>query len=461
MKSVAGYIFICRKMYSRTEIITYKKRCMMRRNAMSYLAGWKARSSRKPLLMYGARQVGKSYLIDAFAHEAFDDVAFFDLERQASARAAFEGDLTAARILANLEQVAGRSIDPKRTLIVLDEIQASNRALASLKYFDEELPGSYVIAAASLLGVAVHREGLSAPVGKVEAMTLLPMTFDEWLDVMGHHGMVGGIRESFASGTPYDLHEQALDLYRAYVLTGGMPEAVATYEATGDFARVSRVQHQILDLYVADMAKYAEPHETARIREAWNSIPAQLAKENHKFQYKVVRSGGRANQYASALDWLETAGLVNRCVRVSSGQVPLKMQEDRSAFKIYLADTGLLSAMMEVPAAVLFDEEGRRLLDADALTENFVAQSLVAGGFVPRYWTSQRTAEVDFVIEDGSAKAVPVEVMSSGNVRSRSLAVYRVKYAPSRCIRLSTRNFGFGGGIESIPLYAAFCLSRR
>ncbi|WP_130812842.1 ATP-binding protein [Olsenella sp. Marseille-P4559] len=432
----------------------------MRRTAMGALVEWKFRSSRKPLLVYGARQVGKSYLIREFANTAFEDYVFLDLERQAAARAAFDGDLGPDRVISNLEQVTGRRIVPGRTLIVLDEIQAAPRALASLKYFCEELPNSYLIAAGSLLGVAVNRTGFSAPVGKVETLTLLPMTFDEWLDATGHGKMIGGITEAYAKKAAYPLHEQALDLYRTYILTGGMPEAVASYAEHGDFATVSRVQHEILDLYVADMAKYAEPVETARIREAWSSVPAQLAKENHKFQYKVVRSGGRASQYAVALDWLETAGLVNRCIRISSGQVPLKMQEDRSAFKVYLADTGLLSAMMEVPPAVLFDEAARKRLDAGALTENYVAQNLVADGFVPRYWTSGRTAEVDFVIEDGGARAVPVEVKSSGNVRSRSLSVYREKYEPVRALRLSTRNFGMSDDIESIPLYAAFCLKK-
>lgn len=432
----------------------------MRRTAMSTLNEWKTRSSRKPLLVYGARQVGKSYLIGGFAKTAFEDYVYLDLERQASARAAFDGDLGPDRVISNLEQVVGRHIDPQRTLIALDEIQAAPRALASLKYFCEELPNSYLIAAGSLLGVAVNRTGFSAPVGKVETLALLPMTFDEWLDATGHGEMAGGIAEAYERKDAYPLHEQALDLYRTYILTGGMPEAVASYVEHEDFATVSRVQHEILDLYVADMAKYAEPVETAHIREAWSSVPAQLAKKNHKFQYKVVRSGGRASQYAVALDWLEAAGLVNRCVRISSGQVPLKMQEDRSAFKVYLADTGLLSAMMEVSPAVLFDEAARKLLDAGALTENYVAQNLVAGGFVLRYWTSGRTAEVAFVIEDGGARAVPVEVKSSDNVRSRSLAVYREGYEPTRALRLSTRNFGQSGGVESIPLYAAFCLKR-
>lgn len=432
----------------------------MKRNAMSALMGWKSRSSRKPLLVYGARQVGKSYLIKEFAKAEFDDYVFLDLERQAVAREVFDGDLDPNRVISNIEQVTNHRIDPHRTLIFFDEIQAAPRALAALKYICEELPDSYVVAAGSLLGVAVNRIGFSAPVGKVETLTLLPMTFDEWLEATGHGQMIKGISEAYARKAPYPLHEQALDFYRTYVLTGGMPEAVASYAEHGDFADVSRIQRDILDLYVADMAKYAEPIETARIREAWLSVPAQLAKENHKFQYKVVRSGGRASQYSVALDWLETAGLVNRCVRISSGQVPLKMQEDRSSFKIYLADTGLLSAMMEIPPAAMFDAAARKFLDAGALTENYVAQNLVAGGFVPRYWTSGRTAEVDFVIEDGGAQAVPVEVKSSDNVRSRSLSVYREKYEPVRTLRLSTRNFGMSDGIESIPLYAAFCLKK-
>lgn len=432
----------------------------MKRNAMSALMGWKSRSSRKPLLVYGARQVGKSYLIKEFAKAEFDDYVFLDLERQAVAREVFDGDLDPNRVISNIEQVTNHRIDPHRTLIFFDEIQAAPRALAALKYICEELPDSYVVAAGSLLGVAVNRIGFSAPVGKVETLTLLPMTFDEWLEATGHGQMIKGISEAYARKAPYPLHEQALDFYRTYVLTGGMPEAVASYAEHGDFADVSRIQRDILDLYVADMAKYAKPIETARIREAWLSVPAQLAKENHKFQYKVVRSGGRASQYSVALDWLETAGLVNRCVRISSGQVPLKMQEDRSSFKIYLADTGLLSAMMEIPPAVMFDAAARKFLDAGALTENYVAQNLVAGGFVPRYWTSGRTAEVDFVIEDGGAQAVPVEVKSSDNVRSRSLSVYREKYEPVRTLRLSTRNFGMSDGIESIPLYAAFCLKK-
>lgn len=385
---------------------------------------------------------------------------FFDLERQAAARTAFEGDLGAKRIISNLEQLAGRSIDPQSTLIVLDEIQTSERALAA-QYLDEELESPFVIVAGSLLSVAVSCTGYSAPTGKVETMTLPPMEFDKQLEAVGRGDMIAGIEQAYADMRHYDLHEEALRLFRSCLLCGGMPEAVSSFARNGSVADVADIQHQIISLYIADMAKHAELLATARIREAWNSIPAQLAKENRRFQYRVVHQGGRASQYASALDWLETAGPVVRCVRISSGQIPLKMQEDRSSFKVYMTDTGLLCAMMEIPPAVLFDEEARRLPDIGSLTENYIAQCLVAGGFVPRYWTSGRSAEIDFVIEDDSARAVPVEVKSSGNVRSRSLSVYREKHHPQRSIRFAARNFGNENGIESLPFYAAFCLRRQ
>ena len=432
----------------------------MERNALGDLEAWKRSPRRKPLLMCGARQVGKTYLLKEFGARDFDKVAYFDLEKQADARAAFRGNLSPETIVSNLSQVAGRLIDVASTLIVLDEVQASNHALASLKYFYEDMPEACIVAAGSLVGVAVNREGYSAPVGKVDTYTLRPMTFDEFLRAIGQEALIEGIQSSFELCEPCFLHERALDLYRAYVLVGGMPEAVLVYEKTKDFSEVAAVQDTILDLYVADMAKYAQPYETARIVEAGRSVPAQLAKENKKFQYKTVRSGGRASQYETALAWLETAGLVNRCVQITSGQLPLSLHENREAFKMYLADTGLLSARMQVRPAMLFDGEGRKELDAGALAENYVAQALTAQGLDLLYWVSQGKAKVDFVVDAGAPKAVPIEVKSSRNVRSKSLSVYREKYEPPYAIRLSTKNFGFEGGMKSVPLYAAFCLRR-
>ena len=429
----------------------------MRRDIMSALEAWNEAPTRKPLLLYGARQTGKSYLLGQFGSENFARAASFDLERQASARAAFEGDLDAAAIIGRLSQVAGWRIDPSCDLIVLDEVQASNRALASLKYLAEGLPSAHIAAAGSLLGVAVNRDGFSAPVGKVQVATMLPMTFPEFLHATGNELVAEGIRASFETGAAYALHERALELFGTYLLVGGMPEAVAAYIA-GGFDAARDVQANIHDLYIADMAKYATPFETARIREAWASIPSQLAKENHKFQYKAVRSGGRASRYEAALDWLETAGLVIRCMQITSGQPPLALQENRAAFKVYQADTGLLAYSMGLGPALLFDEQARRNANLGAITENYVAQALVAAGFKPRYWVSQGRAEIDFVVEDSQGQAVPIEVKSSDNVRSRSLAVYCDKYGPACAIRLSTRNFGYDGKVRSVPLYAAFCL---
>lgn len=435
----------------------------MYRNATKQLLTWKQNRERKPLLVYGARQTGKSYLIRHFGRDEFTDMAYFDLEANAAARSAFDGDLNPKTVLRKLGQVQGKPIDASQTLVILDEIQASNRALASLKYFNESLPGSFVIAAGNLLGVAVKREGFSAPVGKVETMTLRPMSFDEFLLALGDEAMCDGIRTQYKLSEQYVRHDDALDRYWAYLLCGGMPEAVAAYVADShDWPGIRTIQRNILDLYVADMAKYATPTETARIREAFNSTPAQLAKENRKFQYKTVHSGGRASQYAFALDWLETAGLVNRCVQITSGQLPLALHENRSAFKIYMADTGLLGAMSELPVETLLNPRLRGSLDLGAFTENYVAQALTTSGHTLRYWRSNSDAEVDFVAVLGDPAslrtATPIEVKSSDNVRSRSLNVYKSKYRPQRAIRLSTKNFGNENSIESVPLYAAFCL---
>lgn len=431
----------------------------MERTAMGELLAWKERGHRKPLLMFGARQVGKSYLLEQFAKENYENYALLNLESDPRIAQAFEGSLEPRNVISNLGQVLGWPLDVKGMLYVFDEVQVSNRALVALKYFQESGFPHPVIAAGSLLGVAVNQKDYSLPVGKVETMILHPMTFDEFMVATGHGLMMEGIREAYAEGRAYQLHDQAMDLYRAYLLVGGMPEAVSEYARSGDAREAARVHRDILSLYLADMAKYApSPTDVARARDVWNSVPGQLAKENHKFQYKKVRSGGRASQYEGAISWLLSAGLVTKCMRVSSGQVPLQLQEDVSAFKIYANDVGLLSTMSGVPASALFDARGRSLLDAGGLTENYVIQQMVARGIDPHYWTSEGRAEVDLVVEDGSAKAMPVEIKSTENVRSKSLKVYRQRYDPERAIRVSARNFG-PGEVESVPLYAAGCLA--
>ena len=431
----------------------------MERTMMQQLVEWKHREDRKPLLLFGARQVGKSYLIEQFAKQNFENYILLNLEEDPRLAHAFDGSLEPGNVISNLSQIMGINLDVKGMLYVFDEVQVSNRALTALKYIQESGFPHPVIAAGSLLGVAVNQRDYSLPVGKVNTMVLHPMTFDEFMVATGNTLMLEGIREAYAEKCAYQLHDQAMNLYRTYLLVGGMPEAVAAFVRTGDIRDAVRVHRDILNLYLADMAKYApSPTDVVRARDVWNSVPSQLAKENHKFQYKQVRSGGRASQYEGAISWLLSVGLIDKCVRVSSGQVPLRLQEDMVSFKVYANDVGLLSTMSGIPAAALFDERGRSLLDAGGLTENYVVQQMVARGIESRYWTSGNRAEVDLVVEDGSAKAVPVEIKSTENVRSKSLGVYRGKYEPDRAVRVSARNFGTGD-VESIPLYAVGCLA--
>lgn len=426
---------------------------------MTELKDWKSNPSRKPLLLFGARQVGKTYLLEQFAKENYENFALLNFEEDPRLAQAFEGSLEPKAIVSNLAQIIGLPLEMKNMLYVFDEIQAASRALTALKYLQESDFPHPVVAAGSLLGVTVSKKELSMPVGKVNTMTLHPMTFDEFMLATGHELMLEGIRKSYASRTAYALHGQAIDLYRVYLLVGGMPEAVKAYADTGDIREAVSVHRDILTLYLADMAKYAQsPTEVARARDVWQSLPAQLAKENRKFQYKQVRHGGRSSQYEGALEWLLAAGLITRVPRVSSGQVPLGMQEDRGSFKVYANDVGLLATMSGIPASALFDERGRAALDAGGITENYVVQQLVAREIPCRYWTSEGKAEVDLVIEDGSSKAIPIEIKSTENVKSKSLSVYRNKYEPKRVIRVSPRNFG-EGDVESIPLYAVGCLA--
>ena len=431
----------------------------MQRDAMTALKAWKDDPKRKPLLLFGARQVGKSYLLEQFAKEESDNFAVFDFEEDPRLVRAFDGSLEPEVVLSSLSQLLGTPLDSRDTLYIFDEVQAGGRALTALKYFQESGFPHPIVAAGSLLGLAVSKKPSSMPVGKVNTMTLHPMTFDEFMLATGHGLMLDGIRQAYEDRAPYALHDQAMRLYRAYLLVGGMPEAVQAYADTGDVRQAASVHRDILALYLADMAKYAQsPTEVARARDVWLSLPAQLAKENRKFQYSQVRHGGRSSQYEGAIEWLLAAGLITRVPRVSSGQVPLGMQEDRSAFKVYANDVGLLAAMSGVPASALFDERGRATLDAGGITENYVVQQLVSRGIACRYWTSAGKAEVDLVVEDGSPQAIPIEVKSTENVRSRSLAVYREKYRPARMVRVSPKNFG-DGNVESIPLYALGCLA--
>lgn len=436
----------------------------MRRYIDARLDDWRRSERRKPLVLLGARQVGKTYAITHFAQRGFADMAYVDFSRDPRATAIFEDSIDPADIVGGLETLLRMSIDPQGTLIVFDEVQLCERALTSLKYFCDEAPQYHVIAAGSLLGVKVNRSRYSFPVGKIDMMTLHPMNFEEYLWARGDIRLADAIRQAYERPSQaFALHDLAMDAMREYLLVGGMPEAVDAYMAKRespldalDAART--VQRNIITAYTADMAKYTTARETQRVVEAWNSIPRQLARENHKFQYKAVRSGGRANTYQGALSWLVSAGIVTRLTQVSDPVTPLKSFEDPSSFKIYLADTGLLSCLYDATAEDMRPTDNKAAAFRGGLNENVVLQQFTACDSHPYYWGTTSRAEVEFVARNDRGDVIPIEVKSGRNVTARSLSAYREKYRPPYVVRVSAKNFGEDNGIRSIPLYATWVL---
>lgn len=430
----------------------------MERKIIEALKRWKASPKRMPLLLGGARQVGKTYTALTFGKQYYKNTAYFNMEDSSEIISIFERDLDPARIVSELSVKLGEAIYPDDTLIIFDEIQACERALTSLKYFCEKAPQYHIIAVGSLLGVALKREKYSFPVGKVDMMTLYPLDFEEFLWATGHEKLCAMIQDSFSGFTPLSLHDTALDLYKTYLVVGGMPKAVSEYVETKDFDFVTAAQKSLNDAYIADMAKYATPQDTTRIMAAWGSVPAQLSKENHKFQYKVIKSGARAYEYETAIDWLKAAGMVNICTRVREGKMPLAAFADNDSFKLYMMDTGLLCSKFSIAANVVLHSPHSFDGFKGALAENYIMQALTVNGFEPFYWSSPGKAELDFVIQDRSGNILPLEGKSADNVKAKSLRTFVSLYEPPYAIRVSAKNFGFENNIKSIPLYALFCL---
>jgi len=432
----------------------------MERKIVNSLLEWKNSDVRKPLLLYGARQVGKTYSCLMFGKSHYKNVAYFNFEDAKDLAAVFEQDLDPERIVRVLSARISLSIFKNDTLIIFDEIQACERALTSLKYFCENAPEYHIIAAGSLLGVALKREKYSFPVGKVDMLTLYPLDFEEFLWATENRELSSLIREHAKTFNPFPLHQLALDWYRKYLVIGGLPAVVAEYMRTFDYQFVYSVQKSLNDAYIADMAKYATPQETQKIMSAWSSIPGQLAKENHKFQYKLIKSGARANEYEVPIEWLRSAGMVHKCQMSSEGKLPLSAYTDSGYFKLYMMDTGLLCSKFNVPASAIIDVEMTSDGFRGALAENYVMQALISNGIDPYYWNSDGKAEVDFIYQDRRGQVIPIETKSSDNVRSKSLVHFIKKYNPPFSIRISAKNFGFENGLKSIPLYAAFCLEK-
>jgi predicted AAA+ superfamily ATPase len=430
----------------------------MERKLIEKLKAWKNSPRRNPLIISGARQVGKTHSSLTFGKEQYKNTVYFNLEDSREVQAVFDRDLKPDRIIRELSVLSGQSIFPADTLIIFDEIQACERALTSLKYFCENAPEYHIIAAGSLLGVAMNREEYSFPVGKVDMLTLYPLDFEEFLMATGNKALVSLIKESYAGFVPLSLHDTAMDLYKTYLVVGGMPKAVIEYAETKDFNFVVAAQKNINDAYIADMAKYATPQETTKIMAAWASIPAQLSKENQKFQYKVIKSGARAYEYETPLDWLRAAGIIYKCIRISEGKMPLTAYADNESFKVYMMDTGLLCSKFGIAANIVLNSPASFDGFKGALVENYICQCLATNGFTPYYWGSPGKAELDFVFQDKQGNIIPLEAKSADNVRSRSLNQYVSLYKPEYAMRVSAKNFGYENGIKSIPLYAMFCV---
>lgn len=433
----------------------------MYRKVFDFLRDWKESKYRKPLVIQGARQVGKTYAVLEFGKEHYDNVAYFNFQTSTSLNKTFDESIEPSYLIPLLSHISGQTITKGNTLIVFDEVQLCERALTSLKYFCEEAPEYHIIAAGSLLGVAVNREKHAFPVGKVDRYTMYPMDMEEFLLAMGEADLVSRIRTCFREDAPMPdaLHTAALTLYRQYLAIGGMPEAVARYVDTKDYIQIHHVLETIQMDYLDDMSKYQESaNEIKKTRLTYGIIAVQLSKKNKRFQYKLMKKGARAADFENAIEWLCSAGLIHRIYRAEQIMKPLENYRDIDDFKIYLSDMGLLGAQKGLRAEDILFMDNELEDFKGGMTENYVQTQLASSGFKPLFWRNETgTKEVDFIIPLGG-KLIPVEVKSGIHVGSTSLTEYRKRFSPPWSIRLSEKNFGFENDIKSVPLYAAFCI---
>lgn len=431
---------------------------IVKRKLEDRLLEWKNKGSKRmPLIINGARQVGKTYTLLEFGSRHYRNVVYVNLETNLLVSSYFSDNINPNRIIQYLEAYSNQEIIPEETLIILDEIQSCERALTALKYFCEETPEYHIATAGSLLGVAINREKYSYPVGKVDTLTLYPLDFEEFLWAMDERRLCSEIHSSYNEVTPMPevLHQRAIDLYRMYLIIGGMPASINEYLDTGKLLTVSDVQNKILNDYLADMSKYASHTESVKIRACYESIPAQLAKENNKFQYKIVQKGGTASIFGPSIEWLNYAGIVLKCQRLEHAYEPIAVYSDLSSFKLYMGDVGLLVMKSGLSHQTILS--GEKNLFMGSVAENYIAQALASKEYKLYYWTSKNTAELDFVLQLEN-DIIGVEVKKETHSRSKSLGIFVDKYNPKYSIRFSNNNFGFANNIKSIPLYAAFCI---
>ena len=423
----------------------------MKRKLLDNLVEWKKSSWRKPLILEGARQVGKTYLLQEFGRTHYQNVVYVNFDQaDPDIKELFAGATSPARIIDFLAIKYSVAIEPATTLIIFDEIQELPRALASLKYFTEQAPEYHIAAAGSLLGIALH-DGTGFPVGKVDFLRLEPLSFEEFCWASGLEDKLAYIKQHFSKGTD-GFTEELIDVFRQYLVVGGMPEAVSTWLDTKDMPRVDTVLRSIINAYQNDISKHTDPTQAERIRQIWQSIPSQFARESRRFIYGVARPGARARDYELSISWLVDAGLVHKVYSVSRGdKIPLSAYKDIQAFKLYLLDVGLLRVLSELSSGDVMGSNDLFSQFGGLFAEQFVLQQLSLKHRL-YYWTSGAQSEVDFVTQTGG-KIVPIEVKSGENVKAKSLQVYREKYKPEVSVRFSMKPLEHNGGLVNIPLY--------
>ena len=435
----------------------------MQRDLYRQLCDWKASPRRKPLVLSGARQVGKTHLLKEFGRREYESLAYFNFEEDPRLKGFFTGRLEPTALVEALGLYRKAAIRPGRDLIFFDEIQACNEALNALKYFQEDAGGHHIAAAGSLLGVKLSQP-MSFPVGKVNFLDLRPMSFPEFLDAVGE-SRYRGLLDGKSDAEPFleAFHEELTALLKHYFFVGGMPEAVRCFAETRDLSGVRAIQKEILDAYVLDFAKHAPPPDIPKLLQVWDSIPAQLARENRKFVFTALKKNARARDYENAIHWLEKAGLILRAFLVTKPGQPLSAYADRGAFKVYALDIGLLGAMAGISPDILVREHDLFQEFKGAFVENHVAQTLAGlpGARGLYYWKNDSaSAEVDFLWQSPQGSILPLEAKSGINPKSKSLRIYEEKFHPARLLRTTPLNLRQDGKILNIPLYALTALDR-
>ena len=425
----------------------------MYRIAIEKLYKWKNSKRRKPLIIEGARQVGKTWLMKEFGKQAYADTVYINFDSNSRMADLFSADLDTDRLIMGLELYAGRKINPDNTLLIFDEVQEVPRALASLKYFYENAPQYHIVCAGSLLGIALH-QGTSFPVGKVDFLKLYPLSFSEFLMATGNERFAELLKnQDYEMITSFK--QTYIDALKHYYFVGGMPEAVQSFAESKDFNEVRAIQKRILAAYEQDFSKHAPNEIVPKIRMLWNSIPSQLARENKKFIYGLVREGGRAREYETAIMWLSDCGLVHKVSRVNAAGIPLKAYEDLKAFKLFIVDVGLLGCMTGLRQRTLLDGDDLFVEFKGALTEQYVCQQLkTIEDLGIYYYTNDRgSCEIDFVVDTGE-QIVPIEVKAETNLRAKSLKTYRERFEPEFSVRTSMADYKKEDWLLNLPLYA-------